>query len=155
MSFWRNMFSKNSSIVQVRTSIETDAVAKVSGQRSPDGKSVYLVGGPADDPHEQWQGSFPPPGYVDSDPRLGDLCTISDGTVYRRARIVACGKAEVVVRAEYSYRNEAYSQRSNGCYVQKGLGADGPRLYFGIVATNLKSMKQWYTDRDLAGGWTI
>ncbi len=130
------------------------AVAPDDVHVSSTGK-LYLEGGPPDDPTPIWRGPFPLPDHVEPIPDLGMMCTITDGTVLRRARIVGMNPSTLLVAPEYGQLKE-FSLRADGTWRDKHFrGKKGARLVIGAEASNFRLYKLWYTPKEAAGGWII
>lgn len=126
------------------------------GDRSPDGRKVYLEGGPPGDPHATWSGPFPPANYVEPPPTVGMPCAVVQGDVVRRAVIAVLGDRRIDARLEYKRHAVPFKRRSDGLWIEDGLkGRDAPRLVLGLSATNFKQFKKWYTDDEVRCGWVL
>ena len=101
----------------------------------------------------QWVGEFPPAGHVDPEPHVGMPATVAHAPVLRRAVVTAVERGRVQVRVEYGKRPMRFTRRKDGEYRSEGdRGSTASRLVLGIAASNLKTYKRWFSDKELAAG---
>lgn len=159
LSWCRYLLGKLSSRVpgySIETRLEFDFPPRQYGDRSPDGQRVYLEGGPPNDPNKNWDGEFPPRGYVEPKATVGSICTLIEGQLLKRAKIVEASAQQVLVKVEYDDHLQAFTRRANGHWRSEGQrGSHVRRLVIGIGVTNLKRYKKWYSSEDMERGWIL
>ena len=75
--------------------------------------------------------------------------------VLRAATVVAVEDSaqRVTARIEYRERPLRFTRRSDGSYRAEGVeDAYAQRLFIGLRASNLKTYKLWWSERDLSVG---
>lgn len=158
MSWWRGVVGRvpEAGALSAELRVETNWRTPGHGERSQDGRKVYLDGGPPGDPHALWVGAFPPAGYREPAVAAGLEATVVQGEVLRRAKILEASPRRLVACLEYKRGRVGFTKRSNGIWREEGLrGEDAPRLVLGIGATNFRRFKQWYTDDEVRCGWKL
>ena len=157
MTIWRRLLGVIPVTQKVRAELwaEQNWPPPTHGDKSPDGRSTYLEGGPPNDPTPLWDGPFPPHCHIEPEPRAGIECTFVNGDLLRRGKIIAVQKpSRIVIRLEYVKRPDTFTLRREGCWRQRGTQG-GTHLVLGIGASNFRSRKSWYSDADIRGGWII
>lgn len=158
MSWWRRVVGRVpvAETLSAEMRIETNWRPPVHGERSPDGRKVYLEGGPPGDPHALWTGPFPPAGHREPAASAGLDATVAHGEVLRRARVIEVSPRRLVVCLEYKRGRVGFTKRSDGAWREEGLkGHEAPRLVLGIGASNFRRFKKWYTDEEMRRGWEL
>lgn len=155
MNWWRRVFlgENDASPVQATMRIETSWKQPVRGDKAH-GKT-FLPGGPPDDPTPQWFSPVPSGDYTPPEPTVGMMCTIVQGEVLRRARVLSATKRKVTVGVEYKKHALAFTRRLNGEWREVGARTQAALLIPGIERSNIKSFKQWYSADEISGGWKL